>query len=548
MADTTTPTEVKGVVYYITTIITTIVAYFTFLFQAFGGIFYSVFRAVYLSFRGVYDALAEIIKKISTLLKEIYNKLFLSKLYEALIQPFVILVRKIYDNSFKIIFDRIWRDLQQNPIYKYVIGFFAYLLGIIYLLSPATPPPRADATPAAAAPFNIFEEILRGIYNIFRAIYLLILGVFYTILQADDTTTIKEPFETPFFVERLPFFKIITAVILYFMSNRIALSGVLFWMGAFLIIFSALRKADPTNKIFNDMKDKKKKGAFWFMFLIMLFLPAIGFAAYYSIPQIGAAISQVFKYIVSGAGAGGGGGGFADFVETVSKAGGATAAASGFFKTAIEWLNTAARHFAAFRGMDIMSSFYILFSSIFFICLMFYMYYKQSQQSYYLFLLVALALFIAPTVQHIWRNGAQIQNSAAKLILVFGSVISLLLMHITHSFMESSERFNILKEQQGDRTIFDIIFVFFSAILVFYVNFTLLRPNFSNPDMLNFIMLIHFVFIMGMLIYAIAFKIKLRNRLDTSPDEMMDVATKDSAAAVKTETGTLVNARFPITE
>jgi len=135
----------------------------------------------------------------------------------------------------------------------------------------------------------------------------------------------------------------------------------------------------------------------------------------------------------------------------------------------------------------------------------------------YYYFIVTYLLFIGPIVYILLKLP---QQSFTGLMILAFSFISLLLMYVSNYYMNYNKSVGMEEtpEQESDRNTYNMLFVMYSAIIVFFVNFKILKPNFDESTILLYTLLNVF-FIAVLIGYSISYKIKLTNRLNKKAQE-----------------------------
>jgi hypothetical protein len=103
-------------------------------------------------------------------------------------------------------------------------------------------------------------------------------------------------------------------------------------------------------------------------------------------------------------------------------------------------------------------------------------------------------------------------------------------MYITQTAMNKNTIYQTTPEQMSDKTVFNILFFVYSAIVVFYINVKLMSPEFNPVNMFYYIIM-HAMFIAALVYYSVSYKLKLRNRIEKSSNPTADMSSAESDAA-----------------
>jgi len=163
---------------------------------------------------------------------------------------------------------------------------------------------------------------------------------------------------------------------------------------------------------------------------------------------------------------------------------------------------------------------YVIISSFIYILFLYKLYFWGSDDLtkiagdnhlYYYFIMTYL-LFIGPIVYILLKLP---QQSFTGLIILAFSSISLLLMYVSNYYINYNKSVGMdeTPEQESDRNTYNMLFVIYSAIVVFFVNFKILKPNFDQSTILWYT-LFNLFFIVALIGYSVSYKIKLTNRLN----------------------------------
>lgn len=178
------------------------------------------------------------------------------------------------------------------------------------------------------------------------------------------------------------------------------------------------------------------------------------------------------------------------------------------------------RHFNSIWDMSWVSFIYLIVSGILYVGFLYKLYFWGSDDltkiagdnHLYYYFVTSYLFFILPTVYTLLKLP---QQSYQGLVIMAFSFISMLVMYVSNYYMNyrKSVSMDETAEQQSDRNTYNMLFVIYSAVIVFFVNFKLLRPNFDQSTILLYTLL-NLCFIAALIGYSISYKIKLTNRLN----------------------------------
>jgi len=178
------------------------------------------------------------------------------------------------------------------------------------------------------------------------------------------------------------------------------------------------------------------------------------------------------------------------------------------------------RHFNSIWDMSWVSFIYLIVSGILYVGFLYKLYFWGSDDltkiagdnHLYYYFVISYLFFILPTVYTLLKLP---QQSYQGLIMMAFSFVSMLVMYVSNYYMNyrKSVGMDETAEQQSDRNTYNMLFVIYSAVIVFFVNFKLLRPNFDQSTILLYTLL-NLCFIAALIGYSISYKIKLTNRLN----------------------------------
>jgi hypothetical protein len=183
-------------------------------------------------------------------------------------------------------------------------------------------------------------------------------------------------------------------------------------------------------------------------------------------------------------------------------------------------------HFNMVKFMDILSIIYTIFSSFAFIIFLCYIYFQHDNKNMYSVLGGVYLLFMLPTIYRLITYKTNIINGFMLMAL---STVTILLMYITHNFMKTNDKFNTTPDQQRYKTMYDTLFIIYSAFLVFFVNIRTLSSKFVEGDMRIFIMA-QYSFLIVLLCYSVYFQVNLRNRINKSA--VTDITTPPTTTTI----------------
>lgn len=193
-------------------------------------------------------------------------------------------------------------------------------------------------------------------------------------------------------------------------------------------------------------------------------------------------------------------------------------------KPVIEFINkiynNIQNHLNIIWEMPQISFLYVIISCVVYMVFLYQLYFWGSDDitkisgnnHLYYFFIISYFFFIAPLVYTLLK----IPNQAFMgLIILTLSSISLLLMYVANYYINYHKSVGVdeTPEQQSDRNTYNTLFVIYSAIIVFFVNFKILRPNFDKSTILFYILL-NLFFIVALIGYSVSYKIKLTNRIN----------------------------------
>lgn len=423
----------------------------------------------------------------------------------------------IFENLTKLLTD-IFGPIFRDGTYKYVLAFFIYLIAIIFYNSSSKPtsgaasfeiPAAAAAIPKEAAGDKNAAGILSWINPISWLLYFgkFIFIFIYTIIFAFVYfgVTITNPNSFSRFAWR---------VVKFFPLYLI------FWFISYLLIMTFLSDKITLKNIY---------------ILVPIIVGVVFIYEIFDVVQatIGRLIALIFNFFVrpkdpiidTGASPPGA---LGDVMRVVNE----TMIAFGeFIKVFTDWFEEKMKfmkeHFTGIGLMESAEFVYILASSLVFIAFLFFMYFYQNTTKIYNFMMFAYVLFMLPMIYKAFQYNTDVLKNIVAFVV---GIISILIMYITNFNMKKNDKYQPTPEQDGDKTVFNILFIVYSAVLVFFVNVRLLSPNFKESALFLY-SLVHVLFLIGLIAYSINYKTKLRNRIDKSSDPSSDMsATANSSA------------------
>ena len=179
-------------------------------------------------------------------------------------------------------------------------------------------------------------------------------------------------------------------------------------------------------------------------------------------------------------------------------------------------------HFATVKNMTWLSMAYVILSSFVYVGLLYKLYFWGSdpitraagENHMYYYLIASYLFFIGPLVYLLLKLPQQSLNG---LILMSVAFISMLVMYVSNYYMNYRKSVGMEEtpEQESDRNTYNMLFVIYSAIIVFFVNFKILSPSFNTSSSSIFLYtLLNLCFIAALIGYSVSYKIKLTNRLN----------------------------------
>lgn len=190
---------------------------------------------------------------------------------------------------------------------------------------------------------------------------------------------------------------------------------------------------------------------------------------------------------------------------------------------------------------------YVIISSFVYVLFLYKLYFWGSDDltkiagnnHLYYYFVMSYLLFIGPIVYILLTLP---QQSFTGLIILAFSFISLLLMYVSNYYMNynKSVGMNETPEQESDRNTYNMLFVMYSAIIVFFVNIKILKPNFDQSTIL-FYTLLNLFFIAVLIGYSISYKIKLTNRINKKAQQYEPPPPSNAIKAILTPEMTSYN-------
>lgn len=418
----------------------------------------------------------------------------IEKIFSALFAPFKKTVNTIWKFIYKL-FGRVLQTFftETSALTQYITGFVVFLSIAVYYFLYRKNEDEAATEGKTAQALKILEgfefgaiwgTIWRFFARTFKTAAIVVYSLFIGLLSMELYTTMKDSYN--WILNKSKEHednKFVSNMIFYFGLLFVFLPMTIYgWLSKFVFAFFAMYREKMRN-FDAPILDESRGGVSAFLYKIFNFI---------------AKIAAFFKY-------------YFDIVYN---------------------------HFAAVRKMSWLSYMYVILSGFVYIGLLYKLYFwggdaitaAAGENHLYYYLIASYLFFIGPLIYLLLKLPQQSLNG---LILVSVAFISMLVMYVSNYYMNYRKSVGMEEtpEQESDRNTYNILFVIYSAIIVFFVNFKILSPEFNQSSILLYTLL-NLCFICALIGYSVSYKIKLTNRLNKA-------AVKTPTPPPKTENGVL---------
>lgn len=468
------------------------------------SVFFSVFQAILIQIKNI----------IWTILTEIYNKVYVifKFLYDIFIYPIFYpiyklirpIIKTFFENIKKIIVDFVTPFLE-NQIYWYILGFFIYIIGVVYFNSDKTQATKSFTNDNPYSffnylnPLNWIRSIGKFFYIFIFTIMFLFYSFFYTFSSSDTYSDLYNNFDK-------------------------ALRNIVIYIAASLSIIAFIYMIGDQN----TLKNMKFKTTFIILFCIFFF-----FGMFFDkVVEIFFNTGGNFFVLIQNFFSRGElfpkdepnplNNKITEIMDDINKV---FLPITSFIEDLFKKLN---QNFSIITTMDIPHIMYVITSFILLLIYLFYSFiHPEHTFNLYLFVFFLFIFFISPIFYRLNSNPFDI----VKSVIVLGlGIVSMFTMYVTQTSMGKNTVYQSTPEQHSDKTIFNILFLVYSAIIVFFINIQLLSQNY-NPQKLSLYILVHAIFIIFLVYYSTSYKMKLRNRILKSADTTADMSSTEHTTA-----------------
>lgn len=472
------------------------ISFFHILFTYFSTVLQTLSTSIFDIIKGVYNVIVKIVKGIYKTLKAIYNVLnkyifnFIPFFYA--IKP---TIQILWGNAVKLFRDT-FDPILNSSITKYFIAFLVYIIAVVFMLTPKT------STPVSTEPNKMLEgsatwEFLKKLdyyLNPFgwlkyfgRILFIILYGIvfgiiyFYIIMKDGKTwDVISQRLQGNAVFYFLLF-------IFCFFGYLIAESGALKLFILFLsfVVFFWSELGTIFSNSWKNMSQMFTKFYHRPDLDVMSNETAVRGVSSTIMESVNSFIMYLYRFIQP----------IFDLIQFI--------------------IDELKKHFSKVLDFGVYDKIFLFFTSFAYFIFLYYAYYNFESTNLYLYIIPLIVCFMVPTLMRLFDK----LKSFGLLSVI---ITSILIVYITNTSMDRNEVFQSTTSQKSDKNIYNTVMMIYSAIIVFFINIQVLAPGFK-PEYTKLVFIIHILFIIVLMYFAISYKSKLRNRIEQSVDPTADL-------------------------